>query len=142
VTKLQEVSAMPNAANHGNPDTEKNKGGRPLKYTPEDVIPKVEKYLESTPDEELTITGLALACGFCTRQMLDEYVKHDGFGDVLKRARLRVEQSYERTCRTGRNPAGSIFPLKQMGWKDKQEIEHSGGVSINMVERLTPDTDD
>ena len=37
---------------------------------------------------------------------------------------LRIEQSYEEALH-GNCPAGSIFALKNRGWRDKQDIEHT-----------------
>ena len=42
-----------------------------------------------------TITGLALALGFCDRQSLNDYEKKEEFSFIVKRARLMVESSYE-----------------------------------------------
>ena len=35
------------------------------------------------------------------------------------------------------NTTGAIFALKNMGWKDKSEVEQSGGLAINWHEEKT-----
>jgi hypothetical protein len=52
---------------------------------------------------------------------------------MIKAALFRVEQGYERNMH-GTTPTGSIFVLKNMGWKDKQDHELSGGLEISRVE--------
>lgn len=51
------------------------------------------------------------------------------FTHTIKRARAFMEKEYEKLLRAG-NCTGAIFALKNFGWTDKQEIEHSGGVDI------------
>ena len=78
-----------------------------------------------------TICGLALALGFTSRQSLLNYENKPEFVDIIKKAKLRVEQNYEESLRS---PAcvGSIFALKQLKWQDKQELEHSGERTLNI----------
>lgn len=93
--------------------------------------------VKQTPGYNITITGLALYLGFETRQSFYDYEKHEEYSYIIKRARLHVEAAYESNL-YGKNPTGSIFALKNMGWSDKQEIdqktEHSGGITIHWEE--------
>lgn len=110
-----------------------NKGGRPpIHATPEDFEAAANGYFLECELREAapTVTGLALAVGFSSIQSLDETSKRPGFLEPVKRAKLRVENSYEQCLRGDKSPVGSIFALKNFGWRDKQEVEHSGGVSI------------
>ena len=50
-----------------------------------------------------------------------------------------VECEYEKRL-AGQSPTGAIFALKNMGWKDKSEVEQSGGLSINWHEEKTYQT--
>ncbi|WP_254526977.1 MULTISPECIES: DNA-packaging protein [unclassified Sphingobacterium] len=77
------------------------------------------------PPEAVTITGLCLHLGFESRQSFYDYEKRDGFSYIIKRARLMVENHYESTAQYARTPTFQIFALKNMGWSDKQEIDHS-----------------
>ena len=75
--------------------------------------------------EPLTITGLALALGFSTRQSVYDYMKDPDYQQAMGRAYLRIEHSYELQLAGGRGDGGVVFALKNFGWSDKQEIEHS-----------------
>lgn len=83
--------------------------------------------------EPATITGLALFLGFCSRQSFYDYEKKRKFAYTIKRARLKVEQEYEKKLTTSSSPTGSIFALKNLGWKDKTETEHSGEVGVRQI---------
>ena len=122
--------------------------GRPRHYdTPEELQEAIDKYFidiagiktaEVSPDgtitekwtrlpEPATITGLALAIGFESRQSIYDYEKEGDFSYIIKTARMRVECEYEKKL-SSTAPTGAIFALKNMGWKDKseQDINHSG----------------
>jgi len=98
--------------------------GRPPKYKSASEIQKnIDAYFSE--DDEPTITGLALALGFNSRQSLLNYEGKQEFVDAIKRAKSRVEHSYEKSLRKD-GGAGNIFALKNFGWSDKQEMEHTG----------------
>lgn len=73
--------------------------------------------------EPATITGLALYLGFNDRQSLYDYQAKDEFTCIVKKARTIIECEYEKRL-AGQSPTGAIFALKNMGWKDKTEVEH------------------
>ena len=79
----------------------------------------------------VTITGLTLYLGFCCRDSFYDMEKLPKFTHTIKTARSRVENYYEELAQVNSNPAGAIFALKNMGWKDKVETEHSGGVILH-----------
>jgi hypothetical protein len=100
-----------------------NNGGRPPKYeTPEELKKKCTEYFESAIklEEKITITGLALFLGFDSRQSLYDYKEKKAFSYIIKNAMLTVENSYE-----SKGTNFDIFALKNMGWTDKQEIDHT-----------------
>jgi len=100
----------------------KDKIGRPCKYkSPEQLLDAVAKYFDETPQNELTVTGLALVVG--SKQLLQDYQKRKGYSDVIIRAKLLIEENYEKKL-LGNTATGAIFALKNMGWSDKQEVEH------------------
>ncbi len=104
-------------------------GGRPPKWTDPKVIEKqAEDYFKECLKQKdpITITGLALALD-TTRETLMDYQGKDEFSDTLKRMKLRCENYAERQVFAGRNQAGAIFALKNYGWRDKQEIDHTTG---------------
>lgn len=78
-----------------------------------------------------TITGLALFCGFESRQSFYAYEDKQEFSYTIKKARTFIEREYEEMLQIG-NVTGAIFALKNMGWKDKSETDiTSKGESIN-----------
>jgi len=116
----------------------KNLGGRPRRFnTVEEMQVLIDRYFQECKEnnEPLTITGLALALGFTSRQAVMNYegfLDDNGkmFLDTIKTAKLRIENAYEkRNIENGRG--GDIFALKQFDWTDKQEIKHSGEMNLN-----------
>lgn len=84
--------------------------------------------------EPPTITGLALHLGFESRQSILDYEKRGDFSCTVKTARLRVEHAYEKHLASGDSPTGAIFALKNFGWSDRQELDHTtGGEKINII---------
>ena len=77
--------------------------------------------------------------GFCDRQSLYDYEKREEFSCIIKSARLAVENDYELSLRSN-SCTGAIFALKNMGWRDKTEVEQSGGLTINWKEERTYET--
>lgn len=118
-------------------------GGRPSVFeSPIEMELKINEYFANCPDKKtvvvglgtmempaITITGLCIYLGFESRQSFYDYEKREGFSYTIKKARLRVENYYEQCLQFG-NVTGAIFPLKNMGWEDKQDIKHSGSVAL------------
>lgn len=98
------------------------KVGRPLKIeTPEQMEKILNEYFETTDENKITITGICLALDLDKKNFY-EYEKREGYQDIVKRARMIVENSYEISLReNGRT--GDIFALKNFGWRDKMEVE-------------------
>lgn len=107
-------------------------GGRPLKFkSVAEFEEAAEAYFKECDiaEEPYTITGLALALD-TYRSVLCDYGERDEFSNAIKKAKLRVENDYEKALRkNGR--AGDIFGLKNFGWKDKQELAHTGSVVLH-----------
>lgn len=108
-------------------------GRPPIWKDPEAFEKATEAYFA---DQEIkhTWTGLSLHLGFAGREGLWEYSKKPEFSNSVKKALSRIETIYEE--RLGTNKAtGAIFALKNFGWKDKQEIDHTvkdWDVSLNL----------
>jgi len=106
--------------------------GRPPTFaTPEDLEKKCNEYLVYCVDneEKPTITGMTLFVGFCSRASWDDYDKRQDFSYIVKRAKMTIENSYEVSGGTF-----DIFALKNMGWKDKTEVELGGDVNIPIMQ--------
>lgn len=128
---------------------EKNKGGRPPIFTSvEEMQEKIDAYFEDCKGElakdkegnpitnkygeaviinakPLTITGLALAIGFNSRQSLLNYEGKDEFLDTIKRAKAVVEEYAESRLFDKDGSNGAKFSLSNnfKGWAEKQQIE-------------------
>ena len=103
---------------------------RPRFYdTPEMMEKVMDDYFSITPIMQQTITGLVIHLGFADMQSLTDYSKFgDEFAEIIKRARTKVQHSYEISLRDKDiKPTGPIFALKSMGWQDgsNQHITHS-----------------
>ena len=129
--------------------SERNKAGRPPKYkTKEEIQEKIDAYFEECKgspllDEDgkpvltkfgcpiiigarpLTITGLALALGFTSRQALLNYQAKEEFVDTIMRAKAKVECYAEERLFDKDGANGAKFSLANNfeGWKEKQQIE-------------------
>lgn len=97
---------------------EPNLGGRPLLYNdPGKLQTAIDSYFASTLRP--TLSGLAVHIGM-NRASLYNYAQRDGFFDIIKKAQARVEAIYEERL-VWDNATGVIFPLKNMGWKDRTD---------------------
>jgi len=102
------------------------KPGRPPKFSsPEQLEQAVNDYFSDESNHPFTITGVALWLGFVDRQSLYDYQEREEYSCIIKELRTRVENGYEKRLFEN-NPTGSIFALKNMGWKDKTETELTG----------------
>ena len=117
--------------------------GRPSMFSnPEDMQILIDEYfaLIREENEPATITGLCLHLGFESRQSFYAYGDKPDFSYTIKRARLMIENAYERNLSIANSPTGSIFALKNLGWSDKTEIDnthHIGEFRIQDVIKFT-----
>jgi len=105
--------------------------GRPPMFdSPKSLQAAIDEYFAARNDDDpATITGLALELGFADRQSLNDYQDKPEYTFIVKKARSRVALSYEQRLR-GQHVAGPIFALKNMGWRDAQDLKHSGGMVV------------
>lgn len=134
---------------------EVNKGGRPPFYnTKEEMQEKIDAYFKECKGKLLTIddivvrdkngipvvidakpptiTGLALALGFNSRQALLNYQAKDEFNDTITRAKAKVEQYAEERLFDKEGANGAKFALANnfSGWKEKQQIDGNIGFKL------------
>lgn len=109
--------------------------GKPL--LDKDGIPIRNKYGKIIKDDRrpYTITGLALALGFNSRQALLNYEGKEEFNDTIRRAKARVERYAEERLYDKDGANGAKFSLANnfKGWSEKQQIEGS----INTKQEIT-----
>ena len=123
--------------------TKKNPVGRPrIIKSPEEMDRLVDNYIKMCREagEPILLTGMILSLGLSSRESFDEYINYDGFSDSVKRAKMIIEMEYEKRLNTASAAAGPIFALKNFGWRDKQEIQHSGEKDNPLV-IVVPDAD-
>jgi hypothetical protein len=108
-------------------------GGRPLKFETVEILQeKIDLYFATIPQEEWTITGLALALD-TDRHTLINYEEREEYFHTIKKAKEMVHNAYELDLRK-KGRSGDIFALKNFGWTDKQETDlTSGGEKIQQV---------
>jgi hypothetical protein len=134
-----------NAASEDKPKREKPKYhckvGRPRMYeTPEEMQIEIDKYFEQIDEANPpTLTGLALFLGYMDRHSLYEGEKRPEFSNTIKRARARLNAFAEQQLMARDKPTGAIFWLKNSGWSDKREVEHSGSIDIK---NLSPEEEE
>ncbi|MEG2074088.1 MAG: terminase small subunit [Angelakisella sp.] len=87
----------------------------------------------------LTITGLALALGFSSRQALMNYQVKDQFNAAVMRAKARCEEYAEGRLFDKDGANGAKFSLANnfKDWKEKNESQITGDISIKVT--LTDD---
>lgn len=97
-------------------------GCPPIFASPQEMQDKIMQYFAYCEDnkENLKITGLCLFIGFESRQSFYDYESRQDFSYTVKRARMVIESHYEEGLNTFKY-GGSVFALKNMGWKDQQE---------------------
>lgn len=144
---------------------EKHPGGRPPMYTnKEEIQEKIDAYFEkcegtvlNNADGEvvldkygdpvivgrkpLTITGLAIALGFNSRQSLLNYQDKEEFMDTITRAKAIVEAYAEERLFDKDGANGAKFSLANNfeGWKEKREIEADVKSDITISIELSDD---
>jgi len=108
---------------------------KPFRWTPEELQVLIDGYFDSVPESQYTVTGLCLHLD-TNKQTILNYQHRDEYSEMIQRAKLRVEHSYEMCLRNKDKVTGEIFALKNFGWSDRQEIAHSGsiGITINIVD--------
>lgn len=108
------------------------KRGRPFKYKTAIALKKrIDMYFKLCDDNGVpyTLSGLALALGM-TRETLLRYETYEyyGFGDIVGKAKTRIENFAEQRLFGNKNCIGAIFALKNNfpGWIEKQETKVTG----------------
>ena len=84
--------------------------GRPrIIKSPEEMERLGEEYVTECDNREepLTLTGLILYLGLSCRDSFDEYGRRPEFSDSVKRAKLLIENQYERKLDRDK-PAGAV----------------------------------
>lgn len=142
-------------------EKQKHAGGRPPYYnTKEEMQLLIDKYFEDSKGKmlldhddnpilnkgypiyvdsyPLTITGLALALGFTSRQAILNYQDKPEFVDTLTRAKLYIENYANQRLYDKEGVQGAKFTLTNNyeGYKEKTETDLNVTGKINIVDDL------
>ena len=95
-------------------------------------------------DHPPTVTGLALALGFTSRQALLNYQAKKAFVDTITRAKSRIEEYTEARLFDRDGVNGAKFSLKNnfKGWSDSPDGMTDHKPKNNLLEILKEDDDD
>ena len=114
-----------------------SKVGRPTKYNP-----KICDRLPSMFENGESVAEVCKELGISKQTFYRWEEEHTEFSDAKKEGIGRSEAWWNRLGREGAsgehaiNPTVWIFNMKnRFGWRDKQDIEHSGGVKIAYLDR-------
>ena len=109
-------------------------GGRPKNFT-KPQVEQIKKLLcEYIEKEDIPIIAEFAYKHDVPRNTLYDYPE---FSTLIKKMIDKKESALEKKALKGDvNSTMAIFSLKQLGWRDKQEMEHSGQVGIKIVEDI------
>jgi len=97
--------------------------GRPKKWATRKALEDdVARYFKYCKEEHRppTIAGLAYYLDV-DRQTIYNYASNDDFFDIIKKARNRIMMNLEEEAIIN-GKAGTIFVMKQYGYKDQREV--------------------
>ncbi len=107
----------------------------PLKFpTPKSLAKVINQYFYLCPKSEITQSGLCLHINL-GKDALNRYLVKEGYEEIVMMAKLRIENAYETSLRE-KGGAGNIFALKNFGWHDRQEHEHSGSTTNPLITKI------
>ena len=105
--------------------------GRPVEYTTERIQEIIDLLTEYT-----NITDIPILAEFCYMNNIRRGAMYDHpeLSDALDQCLLKKEWKLEKEALAGNIPVQMAkFSLAQMGWSDKQEIDHTTkGQAINV----------
>ena len=124
------------------PAPKKNPIGRPPLYKDARQLKKaIGRYFKFAKKrgELFTIPGICHYLGFCDRNALSELARKKEFSSTVTRARLIIEHQRNQGLLTAKSSRGHEFDLKNnFGWIDRQEIEQTGDIVVNVVSYAQP----
>jgi len=103
---------------------------RPKKYTSEqieEIKEKLSHYIEKTT--------IPIIAEFAYQNDIPRYALYDysEFSTLIKKLIDKKEAQLERKALNNEtNYKMAIFSLKQLGWSDKQDINHEGDLQVNV----------
>ena len=113
--------------------------GRPKKYVEAEMVDIIDKY---TDEEDIPILKEVCYLNRWNHKYIYELAeKHSGLSESIKRLIQKKEVQLEKLGAMGViNPTLAIFSLKQLGWKDRQEVENTTKSKI-IIEVVDPENE-
>ena len=109
---------------------------RPNKYTEEiieEMIVSLDAYIAET--DIPIVAEFAYLNNIPKRTLYDLADKNEGLLHSIKVLVTKKEAQLERLGLAGViDKTMAVFSLKQLGWKDKNETEHTGAVGITIID--------
>ena len=109
----------------------RKKIGRPPKFQEQEIQELVNKF-----DKYINETAIPIVAEFAYLNNIDKTYLYDRaeFSTLMKKCIQKKEAQLEiGSLRGVLNSTQAIFSLKQLGWKDKQEIDMKSEVSLHKV---------
>ena len=111
----------------------KHAGGRPRKYTDEEIQGIYDKPTEYIDATTIPILNEFAYMNDLVRQSLYDYPE---LSTLLKRCSQKKQANLEKAALANKvNVPMAIFSLKQMGWSDRQEIKHEVDTTTEKARR-------
>lgn len=125
---------------------EKNKGGRPKKWTDKKLQKIAADMVEFFRNDrsKCFISSFFAETGISRQRVYHYENSVPELAEAFDLVRAICETRLAEAGLSGTAPpAMAIFSLKQFGWKDKVEVDsnHSGGISLNVEFQTIPDSD-
>lgn len=98
-----------------------------------ELIEKTDEYFIECDDSgtPYTVPGYAYFLGYAGRDAIPRLAKDENYGDIIRRAKLRIETQRNIQLITEGNSQGKMFDLKNnFNWKDQTQVEHSGQIGL------------
>ncbi len=95
--------------------------------------------------EGLSLAAAAAELGIHRQRVYEWVERHEEFADTVKLAMAKRQLFLERRllkADAGPVVTSTIFALKNAGaedWREKQEVEHSGGVTFQTIYEAPPE---
>lgn len=110
---------------------------RPIWTEPKQMEDDFKSYIDYCQDKERmpTITGFAIFKNIHPDTFYEYKNNKDGrYSEAVKMIDLYIEEEGTQTLINARNPAGTIFYLKnKLNWADKQEITTNQTNTVNVL---------
>ncbi len=102
-------------------------------YTKEKIQEIKKKLIDYIEDNTIPIIAEFAYHNHIPRQTLYELMD---IKEIMNELICKKEANLEKGMLSGKLPvAAASFSLKQLGWRDRQEIESTGGITINVTHK-------